>query len=89
MNHFLANIFSKLMGIFAAILLGVTVIAGLAAMANNFLYGVGILVFGSLGVILVFGVMAVILSQYQEIKLIRGMLQSISTRQEPTNPSPR
>ena len=88
MNHFLANSFSRLMGIFAAMVMGVVVIGGLGVMAHNFFYGVGVLIFGPLGVILVFGVMAVILSQYEEMKLIRGMLQSISTQKDSMNSFP-
>jgi hypothetical protein len=76
MNQFLANSFSKLIGIFAAILLFAIFMVGVFATSQSVLYGFGIVIFGFIATILIFGALAVILSQYEETKAIRVLLQS-------------
>lgn len=74
MNKFLADIFSQVVSMGAAVLLLVVLCSGLAAMIQSFWVGVSVIVGGSIVVVTAFGALAVILSLYEEVKAIRKFL---------------
>lgn len=79
MINFLANSFRQIITIATFLIFAVIVLSGLIAIIQGQIwFGLVILVVGTLSLVSIFGALAVILAQYEEIKEIKTLLRDRS-----------
>lgn len=74
MISLLIKYFEDVVSAGTSVVLLVVLCAGLAAMAQNFWFGLAIMAGGSIITVAVFGMLAMILCSYEEVKAIRKLM---------------